>query len=258
MSQEILTSLENGVLQVRFNRPEARNALTYAMYEGAAEACSSVPTDGSIKAVIFSGAGGKSFAAGTDMAQFRAFSSAQDAWDYEDKMEGILTAIETCAVPTIAAIHGACTGGGSAIAARCDIRLSSPSLKFGFPIARTLGNCLSAGNLAVLSELMGSARVKEMILTARLIEADEAKSIGLVSEVLDDEPALMARALELAEQLGRHAPLTMRATKEALRRNRVAKGVDDKDLIALCYTSEDFKEGYEAFLGKRKPEWRGR
>lgn len=257
LSDELLRETRDGFLLVTFNRPEARNALTYSMYEGLADVCSSVPTDGSIKAIIVSGAGGKSFAAGTDMAQFRDFSSAQDAWNYEEKMEGILSSIETSAVPTIAAINGACTGGGAAIAARCDIRIASASLKFGFPIARTLGNCLSAGNLAVLSDLMGASRVKEMVLTARLIEAEEAKAVGIVSEVLPDELSLMTRAHELGELLGGHAPLTMRATKEALRRNRIARAVDDKDLVALCYTSADFAEGYEAFLGKRKPRWQG-
>lgn len=256
-SEELLSETKDGVLRVTFNRPEARNALTFAMYEGVAEACSSVATDGSVKAIIVSGAGGKSFAAGTDMAQFRGFSGEQDAWDYEEKMDGILTAIETCPVPTIAAINGACTGGGAAIAAALDIRIASASLKFGFPIARTLGNCLSASNLARLSDLMGAGRVKEMILTARLVEADEAKTVGLVTEVLGDEAALMTRAEELAQTLGGHAPLTMRATKEALRRIRNARSVDDKDLVALCYTSADFKEGYEAFLNKRKPEWTG-
>jgi enoyl-CoA hydratase/carnithine racemase len=170
----------------------------------------------------------------------------------------VLDAIERCPVPTIAAIHGACTGGGASIAAACDLRIASAQLKYGFPIARTLGNCLAAANLARLSELIGAGRVREMIFTARLIEADEALSCGLVSEILPDEAALMARAAELAALVGGMAPLTLRATKEALRRNRAAAKVDDDDLITLCYMSEDFRIGMEAFLGKTKPEWTGR
>jgi enoyl-CoA hydratase len=160
-------------------------------------------------------------------------------------------------VPTIAAIAGACTGGGAGIAAACDIRIAARSMKFGYPIARTLGNCLSLENYARMAALIGAGRVMEVIFTARLIEAEEAKAIGLVSEVLEDQPALMARARELATLLAGHAPLTLRATKEALRRIRQGRR-DDADLIASCYTSEDFREGLEAFLQKRPARWQGR
>jgi len=149
-------------------------------------------------------------------------------------------------------------GGGAAIAAVLDLRVTTADLRFGFPIARTLGNCLSMTNLARLSELIGTARTKEILFTARLIEADEARTIGLVSDVLPDHTAMMQRALELAHVVAEHAPLTLRATKEALRRLRdpAIRGRDD-DLIALCYTSEDFREGMEAFLTKRIPNWKG-
>ena len=170
----------------------------------------------------------------------------------------MLDAVERCPVPTIAAINGACTGGGGSIAAACDLRIASASLKFGFPIARTLGNCLAAGNLARLSELIGAGRVRELIFTARLIGADEALACGLVGEVLPDEAALMTRADALATLVGAMAPLTLRATKEAMRRNRTASKAQDDDLITLCYMSDDFRIGMEAFLGKRKPEWTGR
>ncbi len=131
-------------------------------------------------------------------------------------------------------------------------------MKLGIPIARTLGNCLSASNLARLAALIGEGRVKDLIFTGRLIGAEEALAAGLVSEVLDDHAALLARANELATELTERAPLTLRATKEALRRLRAAAAVEDEDLIALCYTSEDFRDGLEAFLAKRKPIWKGR
>ncbi|WP_298919120.1 enoyl-CoA hydratase/isomerase family protein [uncultured Roseobacter sp.] len=255
---EITDVLRDGILWITFNRPEARNALTFGMYDRLAEICTRMPTDGSVRAVVISGAGGKAFAAGTDMTQFRAFEAPQDALDYEQQIDAVLDAVERCPVPTIAAINGACTGGGGSIAAACDIRIASASLKYGFPIARTLGNCLAAGNLARLSELIGAGRVREIIFTARLIEADEALATGLVSEVLPDEDALMARAAELADKIGSMAPLTLRATKEALRRNRSALQVDDSDLIVSCYMSNDFRIGMEAFLAKRKPVWTGK
>lgn len=254
---DLTHEIRDNVLWITFNRPQSRNALTFEMYEGLADLCRGAPNDGSLHAVVVSGAGGKAFAAGTDMTQFRAFDSAQDALEYESKIEAVLEAVERCPLPTVAAINGACTGGGAAIAAACDLRIASASLKFGFPIARTLGNCLAAGNLARLSALMGAGRVREMIFTARLIEAKEAKACGLVSEVLPDEDALMQRAEALAQHLGKMAPLTLRATKEAMRRNRAAVRVDDADLIELCYMSRDFRHGLEAFLAKEKPEWTG-
>lgn len=258
MTGELVSELKGTTLWITFNRPEARNALTFAMYEQLADQCANAPMDGSVKAMVIKGAGGKAFAAGTDMTQFRGFKTAEDALKYEDDIARILSAVDQCPVPTVAAIHGACTGGGASIAAACDIRIASARLKFGFPIARTLGNCLSAGNLARLSELLGAGRVREMVFTARLLEADEALSVGLVSQVLPDEAALLDRAEMLADELAGMAPLTLRATKEAMRRNREAFAVDDADLITLCYMSEDFKNGMEAFLAKAKPEWRGK
>ena len=174
-------------------------------------------------------------------------------------MSEVLRDVELCPVPTIAAITGACTGGGAAIAAACDIRISDQRLKFGFPIARTLGNCLSVDNLNRLSAIMGAGRVRDILMTARLIEADEALSIGLVSEVLEDAEAVHLRAQAIADQVALHAPLTMRATKEALRRLRTeGPGAKGSDLVIECYMSADFKEGIEAFLGKRQPNWTGK
>ena len=258
MTDELLTHLRDGTLWITFNRPQARNALTFGMYEALAATCRNVQTDGSVKAVVIHGAGGKAFAAGTDMTQFRAFETAQDAIAYEDRISAVLEAVETCPLPTVAAVNGACTGGGAAIAVACDLRIVASNLKFGYPIARTLGNCLSAESLRRMTDLIGAGRVKEMIFTARLIGADEALAAGLVSEVLIDEAALMARAEALAGQLGAMAPLTLRSTKEAMRRNRAAAQVVDEDLINLCYMSADFREGMEAFLGKRAPRWTGR
>jgi enoyl-CoA hydratase/carnithine racemase len=257
MTDDIITEQNGTTLWITLNRPEARNALTFSMYEDLARICAEIPTDGSIRAIVIKGAGGKAFAAGTDMTQFRAFETAQDALNYENEITRVLTEVDKCPVPTVAAIHGACTGGGASIAAACDIRISSAQLKFGFPIARTLGNCLNAGNLARLTELIGAGRVREMIFTARLMGAEEALSAGLVSEVLPDEATLMDRADALAQHLAGMAPLTLRATKEAMRRNREALAVEDSDLITLCYMSNDFKHGLEAFLAKSKPDWSG-
>jgi len=257
--QEILYEVRDRIGFVTFNRPQARNALTFSMYDRLAEICSQAPDDGSLAAIVITGAGDRAFAAGTDISLFRDFSSPERGIAYEKHADEIMTAIESCAVPTIAAIAGACTGGGAGIAACCDIRIATRDLKFGFPIARTLGNCLSAATLDRLIRLLGEGRVKDLIFTARLMGAEEAYAAGLVAELLDDHAALMKRAEDLARQIAGHAPLTLRATKELLRRlRRHGAGVDDTDVVAKVYTSADFREGLEAFLAKRPPQWTGR
>lgn len=253
----ILYDIKGEIGILTLNRPEARNALTFEMYERIAEICAVPSPDGRVKAIVMMGAGEKAFGAGTDISLFRDFSTDEDAIAYEDRIEKVLTAIETCLVPTIAAVAGACTGGAAAVAVACDLRIASRDAVFGFPVARTLGNCLSLANYGRLVAMMGAGRVMEMMLTAKLYDAETARGIGLVSEVLPDHAALMARAMELAGLVAGHAPLTIRATKEALRRLRAGRK-DDHDLIVQSYMSADFREGMEAFLAKRKPEWKGR
>ncbi len=258
MTEELIHEVRDGIARVTFNRPQARNALTFAMYERLAEICAAANRDRSIRVLIITGAGDKAFAAGTDISQFRAFKTPQDALDYEARIDRVVGSIEECRVPIIAAIAGACTGGGAGIAAACDLRIAAANARFGFPIARTLGNCLSMGNLSRLAALIGIARAKEIIITGRLVEAAEAQTLGLVSEVLPDHASLMARAEELAKLLTGHAPLTMQATKEALRRLRPKLAAEEgRDLILMCYMSRDFREGMEAFLEKRPPQWKG-
>jgi enoyl-CoA hydratase len=259
MTDELLYERHEGIGRVTLNRPASRNALTFAMYERLAELCGEIDADPTLRALVITGAGEKAFAAGTDINQFRDFAAPSDAIAYEARIDRVLGALEGCRVPTITAIAGACTGGGAAIAASCDIRIGAANARFGFPIARTLGNCLSMNNYKRLSALIGAARVKEIIFTARLVEAEEAQRIGLLSEVLPDHAALQDRASALATLLASHAPLTLRATKEALRRLRdSAPPPEDEDLVLMCYMSNDFKEGMDAFLTKRTPVWSGR
>ncbi|MEM7190094.1 MAG: enoyl-CoA hydratase/isomerase family protein [Pseudomonadota bacterium] len=256
MTEDLIIQRDGDIVHATFNRPAQRNALTFEMYEALAALCDDPGQGGDQpRAMIISGEGG-AFAAGTDMTQFRAFEKPEDGWAYEETMDKIMGRIERCRIPTIAAITGACTGGGAAIAACCDLRITNERLKFGFPIARTLGNCLSIASLSRLSSLIGQGRVREMIFTSRLVLADEALTLGLVMEISEDP---IARAKELATQLSGHAPITMRVTKEGLRRLRTeGPDADDHDLVEQAYMSEDFKEGMEAFLGKRKPVFKGR
>ncbi len=256
-TQDILFEIGGGIARITINRPEARNAFTFEMYEKLANACEAVDKDDTVKVLVLTGAGEKAFSAGTDISLFRNFKTPEDALGYEAFMERVLGGLERCRVPTIAAIAGACTGGGGVIAACCDLRIGTANTKFGFPIARTLGNCLSVRNLARMSALVGAQRVKDMIFTARLIEAEEASRIGLLTEIVEGRAELDARADALAGAIAGYAPLTLRATKEALRRLQ-ANEVPDRDLIVMCYMSEDFREGMSAFLEKRNPNWQGR
>jgi enoyl-CoA hydratase len=257
-AQDLLFDVSGGVAKITINRPEARNACTFEMYEKLAQACEAVNADDSIKVLILTGAGEKAFSSGTDISLFKDFKAPADALGYETFMDRVLGGLDSCRVPTIAAIAGACTGGGGAIASCCDLRIGTEDTKFGFPIARTLGNCLSVKNLARLASLVGPSRVKDMIFTARLIEAKEALQIGLLTEVVKDRAALDTRVADLAGQIASFAPLTLRATKEAFRRMQARESYEDQDLILMCYMSDDFREGMAAFLEKRAPQWKGR
>jgi len=235
--------------------------MTFAMYDRLGEIARQANTDDSLRCLVLTGAGDKAFVAGTDIGQFKEFRTEQDAIEYEERMEREIGALAAVRIPTIAAVRGACTGGGFGIAAACDIRVGSPSARFGIPIARTLGNCLSMASLNLLIELLGPARAKEMLFTARLIEAAEAREIGLVNELVASEESLIPRVEALAEQIAGNAPLTLRAVKEGIRRILAARRIDPRegrDLIVSCYLSEDFQEGMSAFLEKRKPNWQGR
>ena len=256
---ELLYEVRDGVGYVTFNRPQARNALTFAMYERLAEICNEVSKTRSVRAILMTGAGDKAFAAGTDISQFRTFDKEEDALQYEERIDRVMNAIEGCKVPTIAAIHGACTGGGASIAACCDLRIASKTMKFGFPVARTLGNCLSLASYNRLVYLVGPSLVKDIVFQARLIEADEALAKGLVMELHEDQATLLKRGEELARTVAGMAPLTLQATKEAVLRLRpkIPHG-EGNDLVLMCYMSQDFREGMDAFLNKRKPVWKAR
>ncbi|HRE19569.1 MAG TPA: enoyl-CoA hydratase/isomerase family protein [Rhabdaerophilum sp.] len=256
---DILYSLDGPVGTITLNRPQARNALTYAMYDEIGRICASPEAYGGPRVLVITGAGDKAFASGTDFSELQDIRTAEQSIAYEERVERVLRAIETCPVPTIAAIAGSVTGGGAIIASACDIRIATEDARFGFPIARTLGNCLSIRNAGRIARLVGPARLRDLVFTARLMEAGEGRQIGLYSEVVADRPALVAHTRHLAETVAGHAPLTLRATKMALDRLAEAGGdIPDADIVQLCYLSEDFREGMAAFLEKRPPQWKGR
>ena len=246
------------VAVVTFNRPDARNAMTWDMYQALYEACEHVDRDDRVRVLVLRGAGDKAFVAGTDISQFREFTTPQHALDYEAKQNRNVGRVEEVKKPTIAMIRGYAVGGGANIALACDLRVVATDAKLGVPIAKTLGNTLSIATVARIMSYVGPARTKELLFTARLIDADEGKAAGVFNEVVEPE-RLEARTMDLAEQIAANAPLTIRSIKEGVRRllerGRLAEA---DDLVLMAYMSEDFKEGVEAFLAKRPPVWRGR
>lgn len=251
----VVMKIDGPVATATIDRPEARNAMTMAMYDALADFCAWVDESPEVRVAVVRGAGGKAFVSGTDINHFRDFSGAADGLEYERRIESVLARLEEVAVPTIAVVEGYATGGGLSIAAACDLRICTSSAQFGLPIARTLGNCVSMPTYARLVRLIGAARTVQLVYTAGFVDGEEAVRIGLASELVSD---VEGRLGELCAQLAGHAPLTMRASKIALRRLRDQSLPPDEDLIALCYGSDDFREGVTAFLEKRPPDWQGR
>lgn len=243
-----------------FNRPEARNAMTWEMYQALVDACDRVDRDKDVRVFILRGAGGKAFVAGTDISQFQAFRERQDGIKYEDRLDQVLDTLERVQKPTIAQVQGVAAGGGCGIALTCDMCVATPESTFGIPVARTLGNCLSGASYSRLVDLAGPRCTKELLFTGRLVGAREAHARGLINRIV--EAGEIERTVrELALEIAANAPLTLRASKEMVRRilaNRRLTAGEDADLIELCYSSADFHEGVNAFLEKRRPQWTGK
>ena len=259
MSTEARFESTGPVAFLTFDRPQARNALTWAMYDALVAACDRVDADDTVRVFVVR-AEGEAFAAGTDIRQFTSFASGDEGLAYERKLDAVIDRLERVAVPTIAQVHGVAAGAGCAIALTCDFRVCTPAAQFGVPIARTLGNCLSAANVARITDLIGPARTKDLLFTGRLIDAAEATSLGLVTAAVERQ-GLDAAVRDLAQTLAANAPLTIRATKETLRRLAVRRRLDAgaaDDLIAACYASADFREGVASFIEKRRPRFTGR
>jgi enoyl-CoA hydratase/carnithine racemase len=256
-TDELVVSQDGAVLTVTFNRPEQRNAMTFAMYEGLEEACRRADSDESVRVLVLRGAGGRAFVAGTDISQFLEFTSGDDGIAYEERIERVVNRLEDVTVPTVAAIEGACVGGGLAIAAACHLRIATSRSRFGVPIARTLGNCLSMNSYSLLVHHLGPGRTLDMLLRARLLTADEAHGAGFVGEVVEDGGLDDALGLLLTTLLS-HAPLSMKAAGQAVARLRRAALPDGDDLVRAVFGSEDFRAGVRAFVAREQVTWSGR
>jgi len=256
-SDEVIVTHDGPIVTLTFNRPQARNAMTWGMYQRLYETCEEVDADDAVRVLVLKGAGGKAFVAGTDISQFTEFKSGEDGLRYERDGDLRTGRIARVKKPVIAQIQGFAVGGGLGIAAGADLRIATPDARFGAPIARTLGNCLSMQAYARYLDLFGPSRLKELIFTARLLTADEALAAGFVHEIVPAE-TIEAHVRELAQTIASHAPITLWVTKEAVRRIQESRPVPDgDDLIATTYGSADFREGVRAFVEKRPPRWTG-
>jgi enoyl-CoA hydratase/carnithine racemase len=251
---QLITDVQGAALHVAFNRPEARNAMTWEMYQGLAEACARVDEDPELRLMVLRGAGGRAFVAGTDIAQFKGFSG-DDGVAYEARIDEVLGRLAAVTKPVVAVIDGHCVGGGLGIATCADIRVASTRASFSVPIAKTLGNTLSANTLRRLIRVFGEARVTSMLMLSRRIDAQEALVSGFLTEVTDD---LDAAAQRTADQISDAAPLTLWSIKENIRRLYAGEGIDDSDVIGTVYGSADFSAAVEAFLTKQSMTWQGR
>jgi len=247
------------IATLTFNRPEARNAMTWEMYQALVDACDRVDDDPAVRVLILKGAGGKAFVAGTDISQFMSFRGSDDGIAYEQRIDRVFDRLERVTKATIAQVEGVAAGGGCGIALTCDLRIATPESSFGIPVARTLGNCLSGATYTRLVDVLGPSLVKDMLLTGRFIQGPEALALGIVTRI-ETATNIDATVRECALAIASSAPLTIRATKEMIRRIMAARRLSpdaDRDIVAMCYASRDFREGVEAFVAKRRPNWSG-
>jgi enoyl-CoA hydratase/carnithine racemase len=217
--------------------------MTDAMYDALVVACERADGDDAVRSVVLRGAGDRAFVAGTDISQFRGFTG-EDGIDYEERVAGVLARLREVQVPVIAVIDGHCVGGGLGIAACADLRLVTPRASFGMPIARTLGNTLSAGTLHRLVTLLGESWVVRLVLAGERLSAQQADESGF-ARLIDGDIAASA-------------PLTLWSIKELLRRGAGSLAVDDSDVITRVYGSDDFAGAVDAFLTKTPWDWQGR
>ena len=258
MSEALTTDRADGVAWLAVNRPEVRNALDSALCAELASAFGALGEDPAVRAIVLRGAGERAFISGADVGEFRRrLATPEDALAYDAEAEALMAAIGSVAKPVIAMMHGFAIGSGLLVAMACDLRFASDALRVGIPVAR-LGLAPPVPDVARLVGLVGAGRAKYLLMTGRLLGAREALDWGLVNRVVPAEELEVVTA-ETARLLARNAPLSVKAVKQivdrfGVRGDAVTQG---RPWYEEIYTSEDVREGIDAFLERRTPSFRG-
>jgi enoyl-CoA hydratase/carnithine racemase len=258
VSEDLLVERRDHVVDITFNRPHRRNAFTTAMYAGLRQLWSDLREDREVRVVVLRGAGGQAFAAGNEISDFLA---TEDAVAYETWIREMLDGLFELPQVTIAAIDGVCVGGGLAVATNCDLRVATASSRFGYPIARTLGNALSSPVLYRCAAVFGESLTREMLLASRLVAADRAYAAGALLASVPDRDALDAEVTALVDGIVQASPVTLAVTKHQLQtRARLTESApaEEEQMLREVYGGPDFAEGVRAFLAKEKPAFGSR
>ena len=256
--ETISIETEGRVAILTINRPDKLNALNSKVHVEGVAALDELRKDSEVRVVVITGAGEKSFVAGADISEFEGKTPVTQRATFQERT--LFNTIDTFPKPVIAMVNGFCLGGGNELALACDLRICSENARFSQPEIN-LGIIPGGGGTQRLTRLVGEGRSMEMVLTGDMIDAETAHRFGLVNHVYAADE-LRARTLELAAKIAEKAPIALQLAKEAVKfasRSNLDEGLRrEVDLFAICFSTEDKKEGVEAFLGKRKPEFQGK
>ena len=258
MYETITLERRGAVALLTINRPDKLNALSRQVHQEGVAALDELKYDDSVRVVVLTGSGEKAFIAGADIKEFQEQTPITQRNEFHERT--LFNSIDTFPKPVIAMINGFCLGGGNELALACDLRICSENAKFSQP-EKNLALIPGGGGTQRLTRLIGEGRAMQLTLTGEMIDALTAYSFGLVNQV---HPAaeLEEKTLELANKIAEKAPIALQLAKEAVKfasRSNLDEGLRrEVDLFALCFATDDKKEGVAAFLEKRKPIFKGR